>query len=130
MQNVEVLLLVVEDVAGDPRFAKVAQLEQPLREVGQEARSAQHLRGLRDLAVDAQPEPVEDVANVHARPCREGSLLDRDLTGSQDLLVVETREPHSDRWLVLPAMAVGLRSSSSLPYSSCAITVVDDPTRL
>jgi hypothetical protein len=39
-----------------------ALIEQRLRVVGQELRPVEHLRGLRDLPVDAQTEPVEDVA--------------------------------------------------------------------
>jgi hypothetical protein len=76
---VHVLLLVVEDVAGDRRAPEATELEERLRVVGQEARAEEHLRGLRDVPVDAQPEAVEDVTDVHARARREPTLLDRGL---------------------------------------------------
>ena len=66
---VQVLLPVVHDVAGDLGAPKAPQLQQRLRVVRQELGPVEELRGLRELPVDAQPEPVEDVAHIRARAC-------------------------------------------------------------
>ncbi len=103
-ERVEVLLLVVNDVARDLRAPKAPELEQRLRVVWQERGSVEHLRGLGDVPVDAQAKPVEDVADVHARAGREPALLDGGRSRAEDLLAVEVFEAHAHRGLVLPAV--------------------------
>ncbi len=55
------------DTLEDGHLTLAPELEQGLRIIGQELRPVEHLRGLRDVPIDAQSEPVEDVADVQAR---------------------------------------------------------------
>ena len=60
-------LLVVQNIAGNLRTSKTAHLDTNLRIVGQKPQSVKHLSGLSKLAVVAQTQPVQDVADVLAR---------------------------------------------------------------
>lgn len=95
-------LLVVQDVAGDLGAAETPHLQQTLGVVRQETDAVEDLRRLRDDAIPAQAQTFEDVADLRARPRRDTPLLNRRLSRSQDLLMIEITEANAHCRLVLP----------------------------
>ena len=120
-KGIHVLLPVVDDFAGDLRAAESAHLQQALRIVGQELLAVEHQGGPRQNAAHAEPEPVENLADVAAGVHGDAIMLDGQLAGPQDFPAVQVLQRQALDGLVFPAPPAWARSRSRLSYFVCAI---------